>query len=90
MLCSIGGVERGPRRRELAATAISCLPSRQSAIVHEPPYRPAMMALGWGFYRYSANVLPVRRRPGTEARAFISRDVGLSAFPSRYMVVYLL
>ena len=61
MLCSIGGVERGPRRRELAATAISCLPSRQSAIFHEPPYRPAMMALGWGFYRYSANVLPVRR-----------------------------
>ena len=49
-----------------------------------------MMALGWGFYRYSANVLPVRRRPGTEARAFISTDVGLSAFPSRYMVVYLL
>jgi hypothetical protein len=45
MLCSIGGVERGPRRRELAATAISCLPSRQSAIFHEPPYRPAMMAL---------------------------------------------
>ena len=26
--------------RRLAATAISCLPSRQSAIFHEPPYAP--------------------------------------------------
>ena len=49
MLCSIGGVERGPRRRELAATAISCLPSRQSAIFHEPPYRPAYDGAWMGF-----------------------------------------